>query len=109
MNCDNCEYKHTCNKHRMYDEYNDKVTFIDYTDKTCDEFKAETECEIDTIKDMKPGFVFKCRGLLYPFVKYKDGTVHRVNNGELADLPEDLQVTKIVCDSYGTTIADLMY
>lgn len=104
MTCDNCEYKHTCNKHRVYDEYNDKVTFVEYTDETCDSFKSNDEQEVDTIKDLKPGFVFKCRGLLYPFVKYEDGTVHRVTNGELANLPETLPVAKIVCSSFGDTI-----
>lgn len=90
----------------MYDEYNDKVTFVEYTDETCDEFKDETEHEIDTIKDMKPGFVFRCRGLLYPLAKYEDGTVHRVSNGELADLPETLPIAKIVCNSFGMTMGD---
>ena len=104
MTCDNCEYKHICSKHRIYDEYNDKVTFVEYTDETCDEFKNEDTCETDIIKDLRPGFVFKCRGLLYPFVKYEDGTVHWVCNGELVDLPETLPVTKIVCSSFGDTI-----
>lgn len=104
MTCDNCGYKHTCNKHRMYDEYNDKVIFIEYTDKTCDSFKCDDRQEVVTIKDIKPGFIFKCRGLLYPFVKYEDGTVHRVNSGELANLPETLPIAKIVCGSFGDTV-----
>lgn len=71
---------------------------------TCDSFKSDDEQEVDTIKDIKPGFVFKCRGLLYPLVKYEDGTVHRVYNGELVDLPETLPVAKIVCSSFGDSI-----
>ena len=52
MTCDNCEYKYTCTKHQMYDEYYDKVTFVEYTDETCDSFKSDDECKIDTIKDI---------------------------------------------------------
>lgn len=70
---------------------------------TCDNFKSNKQ-EVVTIKDIKPGFVFKCNGLLYPLIKYEDGAVHRVNNGELINLPETLPVAKIVCSSFGDTI-----
>lgn len=76
---------------------------MEKTNMTCYNFKLSDEQEIDTIKNLLPGFVFKCRGLMYPFVKYEDGTVHRVNNGELANLPETLPVSKIVCNSFGDT------
>lgn len=71
---------------------------------TCDNIKPNDKQETITIRDVKPGFIFKCQGLLYPLVKYEDRTVHRVYNGELADLPEMLPVAKIVCSNFGDSI-----